>query len=440
MEATNSVTKQPTTVVIKIIFILIMIALLMIPNIMIQRLIKERSNRKAQIESEISKSYGRSQKVMSPVLRIPYTKTTTYKNGETSVKKGIFSYSPYETKIDGKIIPSLRKRSIYEIVVYDTEMKIESELKVDKPDSNIYPSLVLDYSKAHMIIGLADPNGLSDTSQLMVNGKTVAFDGVSNYSNGTLNFVKTENFSVDPEKKLAVQLDLIFKGTRSLTVEPIGEKTTVDLQSPWPDPSFVGTKLPNRQDVTNEGFTSRWDINKYAHNYPKQWIVDSEVLNQNFEFGVKLIQPIDEYGKNSRTAKYALLIIVLCFAIFFFFEILFKKQIHPIQYAMIGFALTIFFLLLLSITEHIGFDKAYLISSIATIGLIVGYTNFILATRKATITLAFLLSGLFGYIFIILQMQDFALLAGALALFAVLSAVMFLSRKVDWYNLSGKEL
>jgi len=440
MEVTNIKLKRNSSVILKVVFILIMIALLMIPNFMIQGLIYERSGRKAEIESEIAKSYGQSQKVMAPILRVPYTKTTKYKNGETSVAKGDFSFSSNETKIDGNITPSLRRRSIYDIVVYDAALQIESELNISQPDNNLFPSLELDYSQAYMIIGLADPNGLTDESTMLVNGKAVEFDGVSTYKNHSLHFVKTKSFAVTPESALAINIDLRLKGTKSLTIEPSGEKTTVDLQSPWPDPSFVGTKLPNSRDITEKGFTSKWNINKYAHNYPKQWINDHESLNQNFEFGVKLLQPIDEYGKNSRTAKYALLIIVLCFAIFFFFEILFKKQIHPIQYTMIGFALTIFFLLLLSITEHLGFDKAYLISSIATVGLIVVYTNFILVTKKATVTLAFLLTGLFSYIFIILQMEDFALLAGALALFVVLAAVMFLSRKVDWYNLSNKEI
>jgi len=175
-------------------------------------------------------------------------------------------------------------------------------------------------------------------------------------------------------------------------------------------------------------------VNKFSHRHPLIWQSDSKALESSAYFGVNLIQPISEYGKNFRTSKYALLIISLTFGIFFFFEILLKKSIHPIQYTLVGFALTIFYLLLLSITEHLGFDKAYLISSIATISLIVVYTHFILKRIGASTLLLGLLSALFGYVFIILQMQDFALLAGAVALFVVLATVMLLSRNVNWYN------
>jgi len=426
MTTTNIKPKKNNTILIKIIFILFMIVLLMIPNLMIRGLINERSSRKTEIEREIAKSYGKSQKVMSPILRIPYT------TKKSLTVKGMLSLAPNDTKIAGTIKPSVRERSIYEIVVYDAEMNINSDIQI-KPGSQ-YADYKLDYSKAQLLIGLADPNGINDNSIFKVNGKQIELEGISNFASNTLHFIETKPFAIKPESTVNLEVQLDFRGSRSLTIEPIGETTKVDLQSSWPDPSFVGSKLPSNRDITEAGFTSRWTTNKFAHNYPKQWTEDSK-LNQNYEYGVKLIQPVDEYGKNSRTAKYALLIIVLSFSIFFLFEILQKNPIHPVQYGLIGFAVTIFFLLLLSITEHLGFDLAYFISGLATIGLIVSYTSYFLASSRSSFILLLLLSALFGYIFIILQMQDFALLAGSLALFAVLSMVMLLSRKVDWYKL-----
>ena len=431
--------RKNNSIVIKIIFILFMILLLMIPNFLIQNLIHERSSRKTEIENEVAKSYGQKQKVMSPILRIPYSKSNTNSKGEIYYTNGTVSFTPNETTIDGNIITDTRKRSIYEVVIYDSEIKIKSDIPITKLDATTYHGYKLDYTKAYLAIGISDPNGLSDATTINVNGKPIALDGMSDIVCPNLRFVKTLPFTILPNGTVDITTNLILKGTKSLLFEPIGNKLDIKLKSPWADPSFVGTKLPNSHDITSEGFAGKWVVNKYAHNYPKTWTNDASTLKQNFAFGVNLIQPIDEYGKNSRTAKYALLIIALTFGIFFFFEILFKKLIHPIQYALVGFALTIFFLLLLSITEHLGFDLAYLMSSIATVGLIVGYASFILDSKKATIILALLLAGLFGYIFIILQMQDFALLAGAIALFAVLAIVMILSRKVNWYELSRGE-
>ena len=433
MTTTNIKPKKNNTILIKILFILFMIVLLMIPNFMIKNLIYERSGRKAGIENEIARSFGKSQKVMSPILKIPYTKTQKLSDGKTNTFKGLLSFAPSDTDMEGSITPTIRERSIYEVVVYDAEMNIKSKIETI-PNSSQFVNYKLDYSQAYLMIGLADPNGLKDSSSILVNGKKLELEGVSDYANRTLHFLKSKPFAIKPQASLELDIKLDFRGTSSLTVEPIGETTKVNLQAPWPDPSFVGSKLPNSRDVTEAGFTSNWTTNKFAHNYPRQW-TDNSKLDQNYEYGVKLLQPVDEYGKNSRTAKYALLIIVLAFSIFFLFEILQKIPIHPIQYALVGFALTIFFLLLLSITEHLGFDLAYLISGLATIGLIVSYTSYFLASSRSSLILLLLLSALFGYIFVILQMQDFALLAGSLALFVVLSLVMLLSRKVDWYKL-----
>ena len=408
----------------------------MIPNFMIQDLIQERTTRKALIESEVSKSYGRNQKIMAPLLRLPYTISYTSDDGQkVNSSKGTFTFTPHSSDLTGNIATSTRKRSIYEVVVYETEMKMKSML-TDRGLTEVnYPNHTIHYDKAHLIVGLSDPNGLSDDSDMSVNGTRLKLNGLSTYTNGELKYIKSKNFIYEPGDKLEVIANMNFKGTGDLMIEPIGEQMKVTLTSPWQDPSFTGTRLPDNYD-TSEGFSSTWSTNQYAHDYPNSWSDDYKVKNRNFAFGVDLIQPVNEYSKNSRTAKYALLIISLTFGIFFFFEILLKKKVHPIQYILIGFALTVFYLLLLSITEHLGFDKAYLISSVATIGLIVSYASHILQTAKSTGMLGLLLTGLFTYIFIILQMQDFALLAGALALFTVLSIVMLLSRKVDWYALS----
>jgi len=439
MEKQNFKDKIKGSITIKIISILIMILLLMIPNFMVSDLIRERSSRKTEIEKEIGKSYGRHQKIMAPILRIPYLKEYKDSNNRLTSSTGIISISPQQTTIDGRIQTDTRKRSIYEIVIYNSQLDINTSFDLKQAQFNQildWEDYSFDLSRAYFIVGISDPNGLSENSQIKMGDNVLPFTDNENINLQNMAWIKSDIVDITEKQDFSIQCKLDFKGTRSLMIEPIGEQVIVNLESQWIDPSFIGQQLPDNYDITEAGFKSKWVVNRFAHSYPKYWLNDAaNFVNKNYSFGVKLIQPIDEYGKNKRTAKYALLIISLTFGIFFFFEILLKKNIHPIQYTLIGFALTLFYLLLLSITEHLGFDLAYIISSAATITLIISYTKFILESVKGTAILSALMIFLFGYIFVILQMQDFALVMGAIALFLVLATVMMLSRKVNWYQI-----
>jgi inner membrane protein len=250
------------------------------------------------------------------------------------------------------------------------------------------------------------------------------------------NSISTEAIDILGKSKFTFTLSLSIKGTKSIQFAPIAKNSNVELKSPWLSPSFIGSNLPQSYDITDEGFNAKWTSNQYSRSYPHYWFNGYyNFKNIKNAFGVNLIEPVDGYAKNSRSSKYSLLVISLTFAVFFFFEIMYKKNIHPIQYIMIGFSLATFYLLLISLTEHIGFDKAYFGSAFATILLIVSYTQFIIKSKKAVGILLVLLGALFSYIFIILQLEEFALLAGSIGLFVILSMVMFLSRNIDWYNL-----
>lgn len=436
MSEFNKFSRLKNSATLKVIVIVIMIIMMMIPNFMIQDLIRERSNRKVVIENEVAQSYGKNQNIMVPILKVPYTEAFYNQDkGTTTINKSTLNFSPFSTKVNGEIETDTRKRSIFEVVVYESDMTIEQIFNLSNLDLTAYEAYDIDYENAYLVIGMTDTNGLSEDISISVDGNNIKTTGVIANPHTHMSWVATERFPIDITKEFAVTSDIALKGTKSLMLHPIGENYIAELHSSWSDPSFTGVKLPSAYDITEEGFQSKWVTNKFAHDIPKHW--SSLVMNLNPKgFGVNFIQPLDEYGKNTRTAKYALLIISLTFGIFFLFEILQKKNIHPIQYILVGFALTIFFLLLLSITEHLGFDLAYLLSSLATICLIISYTSSILKNRNSTMMLGALLVGLFGYVFIILQMMDYALLAGALALFAVLAAVMLVSRNVDWYRVS----
>lgn len=431
----NSFTaKLKNSVGLKVLSILIMVVLLMIPNSLVQELINERSSRKATVEAEVARSYGKEQVLYPAFIKIPYERTQLSTENKLYQSKGHLSISPNYAEFNIDVETDKRKRSIFEVIVYDATFTNNATINWEKFNLEEWKDYNFDFDHAYLVYGLTDANGIADSIRININGKPIQLRGSTNTGIGEIHWLRTDNFSLDMSKPLTVQSNWLLKGTSGLHIQPMGDLVEVQMKSRWPDPSFTGNQLPVH-DVTEAGFSALWKVNKFSHQIPAIWQNDQNALDVSTDFGVNLIQPINEYGKNFRTSKYALLIISLTFGIFFFFEVLLKKSIHPIQYTLVGFALTVFYLLLLSITEHLGFNPAYGISSIATISLIVVYTHFILQRIGASTLLLALLSALFAYVFIILQMRDFALLAGAIALFVVLAVVMLLSRNVDWYTI-----
>lgn len=419
---------------LKVISILVMTILLLIPNSLIQELINERSARKASVEEGVAASYGQEQVIYPAFVKIPYVRTQFNSDNKPYTSEGHLGISANNSIFDATVTTDTRNRSIFEVVVYDAQITNNSTFNWQSLKPAAWPEYKFDFKNAYLVYGIKDANGIADSVDVTINGNLLKIEGNTNINISGYYWLKTENFEVDINKPLSVNSNWLIKGTKGLHFEPMGDMVEIKMQSLWPDPSFIGKNLPINHNVTADGFTAKWSINKFSHKHPQIWHSDQVAIAPNAYFGVSLIQPVSEYGKNFRTSKYALLIIALTFGIFFFFEILLKKSIHPIQYTLVGFALTVFYLLLLSISEHLGFNMAYLISSIATILLIVVYTHFILKNTGASALLFGLLSALFSYVFVILQMQDFALLAGAIALFVVLATVMLLSRNVDWYN------
>jgi len=240
-------------------------------------------------------------------------------------------------------------------------------------------------------------------------------------------------------KNYQFSIPIKINGSEYLSFEPVGKSTSVNIRSDWHSPSFEGAFLPDQREISANGFTAQWQVLDLNRPYPQQWKNTEVATFGNSGMAVRLIKPVDEYLKNTRSAKYAILVIGLTFMLYFFFEVLRKLFIHPFQYLLVGLALTIFYMLLLSLSEHVGFNNAYLISSFATIGLICGYSFSVLRLRRLVFQLFGLLVAIYGFIFVLLQLEDFALLAGSIGVFIALAAVMYGSRKVDWYNLGTRE-
>jgi inner membrane protein len=213
----------------------------------------------------------------------------------------------------------------------------------------------------------------------------------------------------------------------------VGKQTDIELNSDWPDPSFEGSFLPNIRNINEAGFSANWKVLNLNRSYPQQWIGNKYSIDES-SFGVKLLLPVDHYQKSLRSVKYAIMFIALTFLIFFFTEILNKKRIHPIQYLLVGLGLSIFYTLLVSLSEQISFNLAYLIASLSIIFLITAYSYSMLKNIKLTAIVAFVLIVLYVFLFTVIQLQDYSLLLGSVGLFLALATVMYLSRKVDWYS------
>jgi len=429
--------KLKQSVTLKIVAILFITLLLMIPIMSIRDLVRERSGLKTQIENDVAKAYGQKQTIIAPVLKIPYTHTVTNSEGKKFTSEGLLTVTPEKLSVDGDLQSEKRKRSIYEVVVYRSQLNMTGEFKLPDLDKWANDNYRFNYEHAYLSMGISDNNGLYEDCIIKVDNEDYELSPGLTQDELMQNSLSTKAIDLMTKSQFTFSLDLKIKGTKSIQFVPVAKNSTVKLESPWLSPSFVGSNIPQTYDITDEGFEAEWTTNQYGRSYPHFWFkANYNFMNIQNAFGVTLIEPVDGYAKNARSSKYSLLVISLTFAVFFFFEIMYKKNIHAIQYVMIGFSLATFYLLLISLTEHIGFNKAYLGSATATILLIVSYTQFIIQSKKAVGILLFLLGALFSYIFIILQLEEFALLAGSIGLFVILSMVMLLSRNIDWYNLN----
>ncbi|MDD2412280.1 MAG: cell envelope integrity protein CreD, partial [Bacteroidales bacterium] len=212
---------------------------------------------------------------------------------------------------------------------------------------------------------------------------------------------------------------------------PVGKETMVKISSPWNSPRFDGSFLPDHRNITADGFTADWNVLNLNRNYPQQWIGNNNSIESS-QFGVKLLFPVDQYLKTERSAKYAIMFIFLTFTLIFFFERFQKRRIHFIQYFFIGAALIIFYSLLLSLSEHIPFTWAYIVSATAVISLILSYTYSMIKSLKSTAILGVSLASIYLFLYTTLQVEDYSLLIGSIGVFFVLAILMYFSRKIEW--------
>ncbi|WP_340102922.1 cell envelope integrity protein CreD [Rhodohalobacter sp. 8-1] len=421
---------------IRLIIIAALSLLLLIPAILIQNVISERENRRDAVAEEIGQKWGREQSVVGPVLTIPYSHSVKTDDG-TYTSKRYAHLLPESLMINGAIQPELRYRGIYEVVVYNSNVTVSGNFSAVTLNSlGVSPDDFL-LDDAFVSVGISDMAGIKEAITINWNDdEFVASPGIESAD------VLSSGISIFPEveagRDYTFDISLDLNGSSGLHFSPVGEETSVELQSDWPNPSFAGGFLPATREVNEDGFRSEWKVLHLNRNFPQQWLgANQEIVNTTF--GVDLLLPVDEYQKTMRTAKYAIMFIALTFLTFFMIELLSGSIIHPVQYLLIGFALLIFYTLLLSISEYVVFGVAYLVAATAIVLLITTYSYMVLSNRRNTAIVFGVLSLLYGYLYVLLQLQDFALLFGSIGLFCVLACIMYLTRHIDWFEIMGNQ-
>lgn len=416
-----------------------LIILLVIPTVMVQNIIRERMQRHQVAVREVNQKHADPQQVTGPIITIPY-KDVAIDSSAISMNSPVkyFHVLPEELHVKGEVYPEKRKRGLFDVVVYGAKLEVEGSFNFDiLQRENIQANQLL-LNRAFVTIGISDLKGVKEQVDVILDAEKYRCDpGVLSkdlVSSGLNSRVTLNNI----DQNIDFQLDLSLNGSENLRFVPIGKETSVKLNSKWKDPSFDGNFLPTTRKVSDNGFEANWKVLHINRNYPQGWSGRKHNVNYS-AFGVQLQIPVDIYQKSMRVAKYAILFIVLTFLVFFFVEVMQRILIHPIQYILVGLALVLFFTLLLSFSEHIPFDTAYWISSAMTISLVLMYCRSVMKSWRVAAMIASILLITYGFIFIIIQVQDFALLLGSLGIFFILGVTMFFSRKIEWFDIGAKK-
>lgn len=438
----NSTPNKESKVGIKMAIIAVLSLILLIPMNMIKDLIIERQKTSENTICNVTEQWCSDQKIIGPTLMFTETKIQTTEQDNEEAKKTIKKETsevkilPKKLKITGDIQNKTRKKGLYEVSLYTSSIEMAGTFELDEETKKR-----LDNQTVDIQFEISDLKGITDEVVINMGGKQIELKpsgkGMSTEMNRLSGKIDIEEL-MDKEA-IPFSMKLNIKGSQSLKFAPIGETTVVNLTSNSTSPSFVGNFLPDNHEIKPEGFSSDWKISYLNRNYPQE--IDNHTTNISDEimesmFGVELLIPVQHYQKSMRCSKYAMLFIILTFAVFFFIENIQKKNIHPIQYLLVGLALTLFYSLLISLSEHIGFCPAYVVASAMTILLLTFYTAAVLGIKKTALYIGGSLTGLYIYIFVLIQMETYALLAGSLGLFCILAGLMYLSQKVNWNNLT----
>ncbi len=440
-----------------------LVLLLLIPLMMIRGTIQEREAYRQQAVGRVVQGTAGEQRFTGPIRVVPWTETRRVEwVDDKGVKRqreektgGHLLQMPKTLAVAGHMAPSERTVGLYKVRVYEWHADLSATFEPVLPGPSA-TGAERQYGTPYLVFGISDVRGVAGTPELKVDGALLPLKSGTGYLGARLDGIHAELPAIAAGRVAGQQvaMKLLLKGTESLSVVPLGDNNDIRIKSSWPHPKFEGYSPAS--EVGGAGFNATWKISSLASNAQKQLrgedggasqqdrIVEGRVLAAPLSgevdaLHVGLVDPIDVYTQADRASKYGILFVVLTFVGFALFELIKRLPIHPLQYLLVGLALAIFFLLLLSLSEHIAFWLAYLVSALACIGLQFVYLSGVLRSWARATGFASMLTALYGVLYGLLVSEDNALLMGSLLLFGILAAIMWVTRKVDWYAL-GTEL
>lgn len=431
----------------KLLVIFSLMLLLSIPLLMVFDTIQQRSAYRHDAASEVARAHAGAQTLIGPVLHVPYTETFTRTvpveggRGETREERVTQAHVAlrFPTRLDtrSQLDTQTRWRGIFPVTVYTSTHRGTGRFVwsgVEPQEKNGQITL----GQPRMLLGVSDLRGLLSAPQLTVAGQAVTMAPSPAAQKLPLPLAAPVNPELlKPGATFDMALNVELAGTARIGWVPLADENSVSLTSSWPHPSFGGDFLPRTRRVNDQGFEATWSVPSLSTQAQQQFAQQGESRVSPDSFSVALDDPVDVYRLTERATKYALMFIVLTFAAFFVLEMVKRWRIHPMQYLMIGAALVLFFLLLLSLSEHLDFAWAYGLASAACIGLLTHYLRHVLRGWRPALGMSAMLVALYGVLYGILISEDNALMMGSLLLFGVLAAIMVVTRKLDWYSVMG---
>ncbi|MDI1253833.1 cell envelope integrity protein CreD [Thermomonas sp.] len=456
---------------VKIAVVLALVLAILVPLSMIRGTITERQQFRVQAVEAVTRSFAGTQGIAGPVLVVPYREQVEVEERDAQgvlhkqqrVVERQWQFFPKSMYVVGKVVPSVRERGLHKVRVYELQAGIDASFNVRLPEDD--PAHPRSIGAPWLDIGIKDVRGLVGTPVLKVGNADVAIaQGQRGHAGGGVHAVLPASLLVNGRIAFPVRLDFALRGTEALAIAPLADSNRIVLDSPWPHPQFNGDFLPRSHRIDGNGFHAEWDVSSLASNAQDQYRnggnlspgsqggqgIDGDAMQARSSssaaasagnidaIGLSLVEPVNLYSKVDRASKYGLMFVLLTFVGFFMFETIRQLPIHPIQYALVGLALAIFFLLLLSLSEHIDFGWAYLIASIGCIGLIGVYVGNVLRSGVRGLGFAAMLALLYAALYGLLVSEDNALVLGSGLLFAILAALMLATRKVDWYQVAAR--
>jgi len=419
------------------------LALLMsIPAFFVSDVVEERAKRVSDVKDEISGRTGGKQTFLGPSLTIPYTLPRSSEGRSSGV------YVVFPTKGDAtlKIRTEERRRSLFKVPVYQADLKFDAAFDLTGVPAALPVGADLDWSRAAIVVGASDVRGALADGTLTANGKTMTFVPAESVGEDNPRLplayfgVRAADWA-KPNAGFNVTANLRFSGAQRIALLAYGKSTHIAVEGDWPSPSFDGGFLPVKRTISAQGFSAEWSVPFIARSVPAEGTNIAVSGLDRTGMGISLVEVADPYQSVSRSVKYALLFVGLLFLSYFVFEATSGKRVHPAQYILVGVAHIIFYLLLLSLAERVGFDWGFLVAGSATVLLLSANAKWIFASMAQGVRALFVFSLLYFFIYLLLRLEDNALLVGAVASFLAVAAVMYFTRNLDWYSaiVGGRE-